>query len=441
MNGGCVTLADQNQDPNNPLPHMLYAQFHGTPIGTANGSSFGVMMSGSGGSYSGMYSFTQCDAPDTYSADNLVLVSASGAEVAVASATSHGSSSYNVVYAGGVTTMATGFKSNTVSYAAMGSMPTFKVLSVNPLTSTARQGDTISVQVSLMDQASCGIQQSQWWLTAAATPPGTLPAQDIAAVTGSMGTAAVHVGPNLAPGGYYIEGQVTLGNGRVMRIQRNSTADASYKIFEASSNMLAGDVGASAMAITISANPAADRTPPVAWETSAVPAAADRCGTINLSLVLTDDHALPPSQQVRMILGTASNPRLTSALITGGNVLSGTFVVPSDAPYGIWYGYPDTVVDAAGNQASGMLTGGSFTLSGSTMPVMAATFIVPDQAALVVPDLAASTVDGGVPLPDLAASPFPATLATLSVSAAMPPSKPGDTATVQMTWNDLANIL
>src|SRR6185369_17328656 len=53
----CAKLADLTQTESTlpALPKMLYAELRGTPAGGGTGTSIGVMLSGSGGIYSGMY--------------------------------------------------------------------------------------------------------------------------------------------------------------------------------------------------------------------------------------------------------------------------------------------------------------------------------------------------------------------------------------------------
>jgi len=444
----CAKLADQSADEQ-PVPKNLYAELRGTPVGTgasmSPGASFGVMLSGSGGIYSGMYAFGRCDPPDKYYVERLVLTNTAGSLIAVATSTSRTSGTYSVVYPSGSMTTAMGLTSNAVTYARASAPPSLTVLGVTPAATLARQGDRINVQVNLSDEV-CGIRESQWWLTSS---PGTRVTEP-AVIDGGSGTASVRVAPKLTAGNYYVEGQVTLRSGRVLAVRRNSATDPAYKLFEAvsSSGTPIGNVGASAMPIGISDNPDADRAAPVAWRTSALPAGVGRCEVVNLSLLLTDDKGLGP-QTVKMFLGPAENSKLASTTLSGTGVLSGVFVVPADAPFGIWYGYPDLVRDAAGNEARGSFNSGKFSLIASAdnvatgQPVMAATFIVPNPAPLSAPDLGAGQprADGGASLPDLGAPPFPATLATLNVTAPMPPTKEGDIMIVQMTWNDLAKVL
>ena len=112
--------------------------------------------------------------------------------------------------------------------------------------------------------------------------------------------------------------------------------------------------------------------------------------------------------------------------------------LPLDAPGGVWYAYPDKVIDAAGNEARATFAGGKFTLSGvgvaSPKQVQAATFIVPTEMIKPgeLPDLAQ-------PPADLMAS-FPATLTELKVTPSAV-TRDGDFLTVRVTWMDLSGTL
>lgn len=438
----CSRLADQpGTTKEEPLPKALYAELRTASTGV-DGATIGVTLTGSGGIYSGMYAFNKCDAPGTYYAERLVLLSATGNPVATAVRLAP-NNSYTVTYNNGNMTTATGSFTNSISYSISGATRPVNVASLQPGQNSARQGERITVSVGLNDEAGCGIRESAWWLVPVASP-GTK-AVDITTVDGGSGTASVRVGPRVAIGTYVVEGQVTLRNGRILNVRRSLSTDTTYKLYDAAGSVFPGDLAAPITQITVMDNLDADRTPPVAWGATAAPAGPNRCDQVALSMLITDDHGLS-SQSVKMILGTAEKPNLATATLSGGELLSGSFTVPSDAPYGLWYAYPDLVRDAAGNEARGVFANGRFKLVGDgtviMQEVMAGAFILTDPNGLKAPDLGVITIplDGGV-TPDMAGGAFPATLAGVSVMAPMPPTKVGDTVTVQMTWNDLAMIL
>ena len=423
------------------LPKMLYAELRTAATGL-DGATIGVNLTGSGGIYSGMYAFNKCDAPGTYYAERLVLLSAAGNPVATAVRAAP-NNSYNVTYQNGNTTNATGAFANSITYSLVSPIRPLNVVTLQPSATSARQGDRLQVQIALSDEAGCGVKESQWWLTSVSTP-GAKGAEPTT-ISGGSGGTSVHVGSRLTAGTYVIEGMVTLNNGRVMTVRRASSTDTTYKLYDVTGSVSPGDLAAPVIQITVTDNPDADRTPPVAWGATATPVGPTRCDPVSLSLLVTDDKGIA-DQTVKMILGTADKPNLATATLSGNGLLSGTFTVPSDAPFGLWYAYPEVVRDAAGNEARGVFANGRFHLVGDgsvvMTDVMAGAFILTDPAGLKAPDLGVPTIpDGGLPLPDMAGGAFPATLANVTVMATMPPTKVGDTVTIQMSWNDLAMIL
>lgn len=436
----CATLSDLKDDGDAPLPKSLYAELRGAPVGGNIGPTIGVTLSGQGGVYAGMYTFGKCDAPGTYYAERLVLVGAAGKPVATATRVASGNG-YSVAYENGSMAMASGSFTNSIAYAAASTPPPLKVQSVMPTAANARQGDRLNVQVSLSDEGGCGIRESRWWLTQATTP--VKQAGEAAVIDGGNGTASLRVAPTLAAGSYVIEGQVTLRNGRVFLVHRALASDKTYKLYEASNNAIATDISGVVTAVMVTDAPDADRVLPTVLGTAARPAGPMRCEMVNLSMSLTDDRPLP-AQLVKMILVSAENPsqKLATAMLGGTDVVSGNFVVPADAPFGLYYGYPEVVRDAAGNEARGTLqAGGKFLLTGSSQLWPAAAFIVENPTPLMKPNFEMRFPDAGTGGSDMAPALYPATLSALTVTAPRPPTKEGDTVAVEMRWTDLAKVL
>lgn len=416
------------------LPKALYAELRG-----ATGASFGITLDGSGGIYSGMRAFGKCDAADTYYVERAVLVSATGQPVAVARRNPMG---FLVEYENGQTLQATGasFTSIASSYTTTASAPSLKVASLMLNGSNVvQQGERINVQVTLGDEV-CGVKESKWWLVAD-TSPGAEPTLEPAVLPGGSGMISLQIPTTISAGAYAIEGQVTLATGgRVLRIRRSAASDTRYKVIDPRGGTPV-DTEAGVLKLTVEANPDGDRVPPTPVAMDAAPASVQRCQPVSLSLRVADDKRLPTSQNVKVFLGPAESPKLLSLLLTGGETLSGKLQIPSDAPFGVWYAYPELVRDAVGNEGRGTFSAGKFTLTGNgttSPPVMAATFIVPSGAA--VPDFGSGMPDAGTPTPDLGGMQLPAALAAIAV---MPPTatKEGDTLTVTVTWNDLKMIL
>ncbi len=437
--GGCKKLAELDpMSKDSQLPKQLYAELRG-----ATGASFGLMLDGTGGIYAGQRAFGKCDAADNYIVERVVLVSATGQPLAVAR---HNPTGYLVEYESGQTMQATGasFTNITTTYSSAASAPSLKVGAVTLSGSnTVKQGDRVSVQISLADEL-CGIRESKWWLVSEKAPgPGAEPAYEPQVLAGGSGTISLQVPTTLSAGNYVVEGQVTLNNGgRVLRVRRNIDTDKRYKILDPKGGT-ALDTEAGIVLLTVESNPEGDRVPPTPVAMEATPASVGRCQTVNLSLRIADDKKLPSSQNVKVFLGPAESSKLVSTQLSGGETLTGSLQLPIDAPTGVWYAYPEVVRDALGNEGRGTLSSGKFTLSGNgstSPPVMAATFIVPSPAASG-PDFGSQLVDGGTPPPpDLGAMQLPAALSAITASPSTA-NKEGDTLTVTVTWNDLKMVL
>lgn len=437
--GGCKKLSEL--DPatkDRELPKQLYAELRGS-----TGASFGVMLDGTGGIYAGQRAFSKCDAADNYIVERVVLVSATAQPLAIAR---HNPTGYLVEYDGGQTMQATGasFTNISTTYSSAASAPALKLAAVSLSGSnTVKQGDRVSVQVSMADEL-CGIRESKWWLVSEKSPgPGAEPSYEAQVLPGGSGTVTLQVPTTLSAGNYVVEGQVTLNNGgRVLRVRRNVDTDKRYKIFDPRGGTPV-DTEAGIVLLTVESNPEGDRVPPTPVAMDATPASVGRCQTVSLSLRIADDKKLPMSQNVKVFLGPAESPKLLSAMLGGGETLSGSLQLPIDAPTGVWYAYPELVRDALGNEGRGTLSGGKFTLGGNgttSPPVMAATFIVPSPASSA-PDFGSMLADGGTPPPpDLGGMQLPAALSAIGVSPSTA-SKEGDVLTVTVTWSDLKMIL
>ncbi len=425
---GCVKLSDPAPGDSPTVPsRSLYVEMR-----TPTMARLTIPLDGSGGTYSGSHTFDQCDEQGSYSVEQVVLVDINSDPVAVAT---RSGSSYNVAYQGGQKTTVTGssFGNITSTYSAPA---TGAVMLQNVTTSTAmaRQGDPVTVQVAVSGD-SCGVRESQWWLSSPSI--GTPPAQ-VQVIPGGSGSVTLRVPPTTAETIYFIEGQVTIkSGGRMFEVRRKTAGDTVYSIYDKSAGTYMATQVPVAM-VMISPNPDADKVAPQILSVDASPANPVRCGTESLTIHLSDDKGLPAGQKVKVWLGTLDNPKLTSTMVTGSEYMYGSFQIPLDAPSGAWYAWPEVVLDAAGNPAQATFSGGKITVAGAPQPIAAGTFVVPSNT-VVVPD-------AGVPLPlDLGAQPdmampLPAVLNAITV---MPSSvtMPGMPVTVTVSWTDNLQIL
>jgi hypothetical protein len=428
----CRNLADQTPAPSSlpALPKALYAELRST----TSGATIGVNLDGAGGVYSGEYAIGKCDAPESYTIERLVLVDAGNGPVATA--VRNGASAYTVSYARGGSVLTTSFPSVSLTYNAAATAPTVSLQGISGVPAMAKLGDSITAQVAVSDP-TCGVRDSRWWL---ASTPGTMVSTtaEISVLAGGSGTVNLRLPPRLAvPATYYLEGQVTLQSGRVFAVRRSAPTDNTYRLFDRSSPV--GDPGPAVTPIAVVDNPDADRTPPRPSLLTASPPSANRCDQVSFELRMIDDKGLPQMQTVKLWLGTAEQSKLTSVQLTGADVLTGTLHLPADAPYGVWYGYPDSVRDFAGNVASGQpKPGQQFVVSDgmfTSLPIMEATFIVPNKSPLVLPDLGLASIDGGVPTVDMATPALPAQLSAVAVTPTAV-AKEGDKFQVRVTWQD-----
>ncbi len=411
-----------------PIMRSLYAELR-----TPSGAYVTVPLEGIGAEYGGSKQLGKCDERGQYTVERVVLVNAKQELVAVANRLP-GSASYKIDYVDGRTTSVAGtsvanYYSDYGTTVASGAV-TLQTISAS--TKQARQGDRVTVNVALQGD-ECGLLKSQWWLADSSRKQVTTPQM----LGGGAGTVAVPVPVDLTPQTYFVEGQVTTKSGQVLSVTRQNAADTIYKLYDPKSGLYTPTTYP-VVTVEVLANPDADRVAPQAVQMDATPSRVERCQPVSISLKLSDDRALPTHQTVKVWLGP-DGTMLTSVELTGGEILYGTYTIPSDAPGGVWYAYPDLIRDAIGNEARSSFSGGKFTLSGNGITpkaIQAATFIVP--AELPKPDAGVGPVDFGAP-PDLMAT-FPALLREIKVAPAAI-SRDGDAMTISVKWTDVAGIL
>lgn len=417
------------------LPNKLYAELK-SPLGTVKG----IDLDGSSGDYAGDLVLSKCDEQGAYTVERIMLVDASKRPVAIAT---RKGSIYEVRYTatGQVTTVSgSPFANYTTDYrtAAMSGAVNITTLAPQPL--MVKQAESVNVNINVMSTDECGLKGSTWWL-ASWTNGSKVSAEQT--LMGATGIVSLRV-PTTLSDNVYVEGVVTLKNGKTVQVRRRLAADTNYTLIDER----AGTVVPSMVVInqiTVVANPDADRIAPQAVSFEADPPKVERCEKVRLSLTLSDDHALPPSQSVKVWLGTNDSTKLFSATLMGsGTKISGEVQLPADAPHGVWYAYPEKVVDAVGNEAIGSLSAGKFTLNGAgvvtPMPVMAATFIIPAPPNTPVNDMGAPPdMAMMMPPPDMATG-MPATLAEVGFNPTVI-MREGEPSTLRVRWVDNAKIL
>lgn len=432
---GCRKLSDPEPGMGSmaQLPNKLYAELK-SPLGTVRG----IDLDGSGGDYAGELTLGKCDEQGAYTVERIMLVDASKRPVAVAT---RKGSIYEVRYTatGQVTTVSgSAFANYATEYrtAAMSGAVTIQLLAPQPL--MVKQAESVNVTVNLMSTDECGLKSSSWWLASWTNGSKVSTEQTLMGATGMVSLRV----PTTLTDSVYVEGVILLKNGKSMQVRRRLAADTSYTIIDER----AGTTVPSMVAInqiTVVANPDADRLPPQAVSFEADPPKVERCEKVRLTLTLSDDRALPPSQPVKIWLGNNDSAKVFSATLMGsGTKISGEVQLPADAPPGVWYAYPEKVMDAAGNEAIGSFSSGKFTLSGavSPMPVMAATFIIPAPPNTPVNDMGAP-VDMAMmmPPPDMATG-MAATLAEVGFNPTVIMSETAPS-TLRVRWVDNAKIL
>lgn len=432
---GCRKLSDPEPGMGSmtQLPNKLYAELK-SPLGTVKG----IDLDGSSGDYAGDLTLGKCDEQGTYTVERIMLVDASKRPVAIAT---RKGSIYEVRYTatGQITTVSgSAFANYATDYrtAAMSGAVTIQLLAPQPL--MVKQAESVNVTVNLMSADECGLKSSTWWLANWAN--GSKVSLD-QTLMGAMGMVALRV-PTTLTDSVYVEGVITLKNGKTMQVRRRSAADTTYTLIDER----AGTSVPTAVAInqiTVAPNPDADRIAPQAVSFEADPPKVERCEKVRLALTLSDDRALPPSQSVKIWLGTNDSAKLFSATLMGsGSKISGEVQLPADAPHGVWYAYPEKVMDAVGNEAVGSFSSGKFTLNGAgvtPMPVMAATFIIPAPPNTPVGDMGAPA-DMAIPQPPDMAAGMPATLAEVGFNPTVI-MRDGEPSTLRVRWVDNAKIL
>lgn len=428
-NKSCARLIDlQNPGmtgtPQDPLPTALYAELRNDAAG--GGTVLPVMLDGLGGSYSGKTrAVMKCDAPGTYYVDRLVLVDALNRRMATARRVG---SNYQVSYEqGGTTTLsASGFTRYYAGYSIPSGATLPTLTSMSASASTARQGDRITVTAAAGAAADdCGMKSISVRLTN--TPGGS--AYATAVIQGGQGSAPLRIPPTLTVGSYYLEVTLTSQSNRTTTLHGGATT---YRIYNPSTGSYTSTTIPVAR-VEVTTNPMPDQKNPEATGLSSSARVVTRCQQVTLSLNLSDDQGLPASQEVKLWLGTFDQPRLVSTLLSGsGGTVSGTFTVPMDAPAGTWLAYPESIQDAAGNVATGSLSGNRFTVSGSSMQVQAELFFVEAPDGPMLDGGTPPPVDASGTLPDLRMDPGLPALTNIEV---MPTTLVADMpVTVNVTW-------
>lgn len=433
--GTCRRLTDPEPGMmgSDPLPNALYAELR-----HADGTTLKVNLDGAGGLYQGetMRAFQKCDPPGTYYLERTVLVDAIGHPVGVAQRVG---SSYQMLFQDGTSTLysSSGFTRYYASFSptAGTALPTVQSLGVSG--ATVRQGDRVNITSAVTAPADeCGIRDATWWLT---TSPGSKasPLSQVVIKEGS-GSASLRVSPDLPAANYALEGQITTKSGRVIQVLRRLVGDTTYSIY----NPNLGTYVTTSVPVAkfdVTTNASADRTAPQAVSVDVMPRSLMRCGTVSLSLKLKDDQMLPGTQQVKLRLGPMDSPGLVTATLQGsGDTLTGSFLVPMDAPGGFWVGYPESIQDAAGNIGTASLSGSKFTISGpgisSPAQIEAAVFYVsapgetaPDDGGTV--DMLQSTLDLRPTLP----------VSLININVVPPSPMPDQKVTVTVSWMDNGN--
>lgn len=424
----CRKLTDP--DPNQPAPGQLPSRLY-AELQTPSGGTIGVDLDGTNGDYTGELKLGKCDEQGFYVVRRLVLVDSKNRPLATAV---HDGALYKVRYSSGqeVTVSGTPFMNDRTEYRTTAMMGSITIQQLAPMPLAVDQGGAVTLAVNVSTTDECGLKGSTWWLASFSNGNKVSADQKLG---GGSGTVTLRV-PTTIVESVYVEGLIELKNGKVFQVRRKLTADKTYSIVDDKGGGITTPTMVPVAQIQVNPNMNADKVAPQAVSFEADPAKVERCEKLKLALTLSDDRALPPSQQVKVWLGPDGNPKLLSATLTGGTRLVGDVQLPQDAPSGVWYAFPEKVTDLAGNEAIGTLTGGKFTLSGvgtTPTPVMAATFIVPAP-----PNMPQPTGDLGVPdmapPPDMASA-LPATLAEVGFMATVV-TRPDEPVVLRMRWVD-----
>lgn len=436
----CRKLGEQPQkvDTTPPAPTgKLYAELRHE----ASGLLLPLDLDGVGGGYNGSTrAIQQCDPTGAYTVSRTVVVDGRGA--AVATAVREPSGNYRVTYTSGTTTLVSGaaFRSSaSLSVSSTGAPPTVSALTASLPVPPIHQGDKLSLSVTAaaaMDD--CGLRDSQWWLSTQ-TSPGSAATVAVAVPFASGAQAAtgtLRIPVDLSPGTYFLEGTVTSQTGRVVRVQRQYSTDTTYKLNPIGTSTWT-PTSIPVVRLDVTAAVDVDRQAPQALSLDALPARVLRCYPVGFTLRLRDNKALPATQTVKLYVGPLGQPTAASVTLSGsGDTLTGSYVVPLDAPLGVWLAYPESVVDEAGNVGAGSLMGnGRFMIASSGMAaaIPAGAFVVAGQDALPVTD------DGGVVAqPDLAVT-LPVELTALSLTSTT--LTVGQPMSLSVTWKDNARLL
>lgn len=429
----CLTLAEtaagqMTTSPVGPIPTARWAELRhadGTTIPINLESGFNGMYTGAG------RVFDKCDPPGVYYVDRLAVTDRAGALVATAKHVGATGTTYLVSYPNGSTQTVSTTGTNALSLqAAAGAAPKLDSLSAGGVTSVA-QG--VSLALSAQSTAApddCGIKESRFWLTqklAPGTGENSVPGSTSAVISGASGNAPLRITPSITEGAYVVEGLITTKSGRSLRVFRKNNSDATY--------WLGADLNISnipIVSVNVTADPMADRNGPRLTALEPAAATVSRCDVVAFALRLADDKPLTQTQEITLQIRGPGGETLPLKL-TGTDVLTGSLIVPNDAPAGVWYAYPLKFTDDIGNLTSVSFSGGTITLTipGAMMPVTL------PAASFTVRGFASVDLGGGVPV-DLASPAFDLAQSfptePLSFSFMQNPITPGTAPIITVNW-------
>ena len=140
-----------------PVTRSLYAE-----LKSPSGVYSTIPLDGIGGVYSGTKPLTKCEERGQYTVERIVLVNSKQELVAVANRIGN-SASFRIDYSNGSTTSIAGTSvaNYYTDYGTAAVSGAVTLLTVAPSTPQIRQGDRMSVTVSLQGD-ECGLRQSSW---------------------------------------------------------------------------------------------------------------------------------------------------------------------------------------------------------------------------------------------------------------------------------------
>lgn len=388
----------------------------------ASGTTIPINLEGSGGSYTGSGPvFDKCAPPGFYYVNRLAVTDVTGA--LVATAVRQSGSTYLISYGenGGSQQVAVSGPTSLTLAGPTGAAPTLTRLDAGAIVS-APQGGAFSLGIaSAAAPDDCGIAEARFWLTLKATGAGqsadAVPGQIPAVQKGENGSPSLRVGPNVPAGEYVVEGLLTSKTGRTTRVVRQSNAATMYQ-FVSSSGSVTSTVPV--VSVTVSADPMADRSGPVIASLDAQRSVVSRCDVMSFALRLSDtDRAITVPQEVVLKLRSPLGSEALTIKLKGTDAMTGSLVIPSDAPPGVWYAYPVSFSDDVGNLTTVSFSGGALSQAvvgaGSAVMATAASFTVQGPPMYDLSGITPVDLGGGV-IPDMA-KPFPTRLSNVSVVA------------------------